>query len=176
MFGDLFRQRRFEALVRAHNDELWRLGYYLSRDPMVAEDLVQETFLRAWRAFDELREAATAKAWLYTILRREHARLYERQRPDTSDDETLFDRQEDPAPGPEDFGQIDELRTLIMELPTKYREPLVLQVIGGFSTEEIGAMTGQSANAVQVQVFRARQKLKEKLKNSSPREVRHGLS
>ena len=56
------RQQQFEALVRAHSGELYRYAYWLSSDGALAQDLVQETFLRAWRSLDGLRETVAAKA------------------------------------------------------------------------------------------------------------------
>ena len=66
------RQQQFEGLVRAHSGELYRYAYWLCGQDALAQDLVQETFLRAWRSLDALRDDVAAKAWLATILRREH--------------------------------------------------------------------------------------------------------
>jgi len=79
------KQRQFDALVRTLSGDLYRYAYWLCRDNALAQDLLQETFLRAWRSIDSLRESDAAKAWLVTILRREHARLYERKTPQVSD-------------------------------------------------------------------------------------------
>ena len=79
------KQRQFDALVRSLSGDLFRYAYWLCGDEALANDLVQETFLRAWRALGDLRDTAAAKAWLITILRREHARLYERKTPQFSD-------------------------------------------------------------------------------------------
>ena len=79
------RQRQFDALVRAHSGDLYRYAYWLCGDSALAQDLTQEAFLRAWLSLDSLRETDAAKAWLITILRREHARLYERKSFDTTD-------------------------------------------------------------------------------------------
>ncbi|WP_411431513.1 sigma factor, partial [Aeromonas enteropelogenes] len=67
------KQTKFEALVHALHGDLYRYAYWLTRDPAVAEDLVQETFLRAWKAIDTLLDDKAAKSWLITILRRENA-------------------------------------------------------------------------------------------------------
>lgn len=56
------RQRRYEALVDAFYKDIFRYAYWLSRSRQQAEDLTQETFMRAWRAFDSLQSPATAKA------------------------------------------------------------------------------------------------------------------
>ena len=74
------RDARFEQLVNAYSGWLYRYAYWLTSDRNAAEDLVQETFLRAWRFLDSLQDEGSAKSWLTTILRRENARKYERKR------------------------------------------------------------------------------------------------
>jgi len=71
------KQSQFDALVRATSGDLYRFAFWLCGNEALAHDLTQEAYLRAWRSLDNLRETAAAKAWLITILRREHARLYE---------------------------------------------------------------------------------------------------
>ena len=70
------RGRRFERLCEPLRPDVYRFAFWLSRNPAVAEDVVQETLLRAWRSIDSLAEDGKARAWLLTIARREHARLY----------------------------------------------------------------------------------------------------
>ncbi|MBL8300827.1 MAG: sigma-70 family RNA polymerase sigma factor [Rhodanobacteraceae bacterium] len=153
------RQHQFDALVRAHNGDLYRYAYWLCGDPALAQDLTQETLLRAWRSLDALRETDAAKAWLITILRREHARLYERKSFDTTDigELELDDRD---SLTPEQLGEDSIVRAAMLQLEPKYREPLLLQVLGGFSCEEIARELGLGSAAVMTQLFRARQKLK----------------
>ncbi|MEO7326298.1 MAG: sigma-70 family RNA polymerase sigma factor [Dokdonella sp.] len=167
------RQQQFEALVRAHSSELYRYAYWLCGQDALAQDLVQETFLRAWRSLDGLRENVAAKAWLTTILRREHARLYERKPMPTTDitDLELCDT----APGPEHLGEDSVVRAAIAKLEEKYREPLVLQVLGGFSCAEIARQLDITEAAVMTQVFRARQKLKALLEGGEKEAVLYGL-
>lgn len=69
--NDMDRQRKYEALVRAYHRDLYRYAYWLCKDCSIAEDLVQETCLRAWKSLDSLLDEKAAKAWLITILRRE---------------------------------------------------------------------------------------------------------
>jgi RNA polymerase sigma-70 factor (ECF subfamily) len=167
------RQQQFEALVRAHSTELYRYAYWLCGQDALAQDLVQETFLRAWRSLDALRENIAAKAWLTTILRREHARLYERKAMPTTDIADL--ELHDDAPGPEDLGEDSVLRAAIAKLEPKYREPLVLQVLGGFSCTEIARQLDITEAAVMTQVFRARQKLRALLEGRDTEAEPHGL-
>jgi RNA polymerase sigma-70 factor (ECF subfamily) len=143
----------FEALVKAYSAELYRYGYWLARDRFTAEDLVQETFARAWNGWRALRDPKAAKKWLYTILRNEHARLYERKRLDIIEDQDL-DLIEDRRLGA--ASAEFELREALRALPPSYREPLVLQVIGGFSCEEIAKIMELTPGATMTRLSRAR--------------------
>ncbi len=168
------RQRQFEALTRAHTGDLYRFAYWLCGQDALAQDLVQETMLRAWKSLDALREAEAAKPWLFTILRREHARHHERRQLDTV--ELNEGIPEDAAwASPERHGDAAELREAMSKLPHKYREPLLLQVLGGMSCDEIACELDQQPGAVMTQLFRARQKLKSMLQGDHA-EVQHGLS
>ena len=160
------KQTRYEALVKALHGDLFRYAYWLCNEKQVAEDLVQETFLRAWRALDSLKDEKAAKSWLITILRRENARRFERKRFDMSDYEeaTITDTQ---STSTEQEIENHWLRDKIASLPEEYREPLVLQVVGGFSGEEIAHMLALNKNTVMTRLFRARNQLKEAL-NDEP--------
>ncbi len=159
--ADTTARQRYEAMVRELSPDVYRYAFWLCRDRNLAEELVQETFLRAWKAFDSLQEQAAAKSWLFTIVRREHARHYERKQLDIVDDV--------------DFGGVEggrgydtsteafALRRALQRLPEDYREPLILQVIGGYTSEEIAERIGCKPGAVMTRLFRARQKLREML-------------
>ncbi|MBI3575544.1 MAG: sigma-70 family RNA polymerase sigma factor [Gammaproteobacteria bacterium] len=159
-------QTRFEALAGAFAADLYRFAYWLCRDRHRAEDLVQETYLRAWRALDNLREERAAKGWLLTILRREYARGHERYRPPLVDDEPDRFAAEHGCPV-----ETLQLRRALAQLPEEYREPLLLQVLGGYSCEEIAQTLGISRAAVMTRLFRARQQLRAVLEESSSRPV-----
>ena len=75
----------FERLVAPWRDDLFRYVYWLCRDPDLADDVVQETMIRAFRSLDRLEDENAVKPWLLTIARREHARVYERKRFETRD-------------------------------------------------------------------------------------------
>ena len=158
------KQIRYEALVKALHTDLFRYAYWLCHEKQVAEDLVQETFLRAWRALDSLKDEKAAKSWLITILRRENARRFERKRLDMTDYEevAIADTQ---AIGSEQEVENHWLRDKIAQLPEEYREPLVLQVIGGFSGDDIAKMLDLNKNTVMTRLFRARNQLKDALDN-----------
>jgi len=146
-------------LFESMRPDLLRFAHWLARDRSLAEDIVQESLLRAWRSRDTLKDRGAARAWLLTIVRREHARLYERKRLElVSLDEALESQAPAKATDPE--GDLFTLRNAIMKLPIEYREPLLLQVVGGFSTDEIARELALSSTAVLTRLFRARNKLR----------------
>ena len=154
------KQVRYELLVKALHGDIYRYAYWLCNNKHIAEDLVQETFLRAWRALDSLKDEKAAKSWLITILRRENARRFERKRFEMSEYEeaTISDVH---ATSNEQEIENHWLREKIAQMPEEYREPLVLQVIGGFSGDEIASLLSLNKNTVMTRLFRARNQLKE---------------
>jgi RNA polymerase sigma-70 factor, ECF subfamily len=157
--SDNSRKRRYEALVESYYQDVYRYAYWLARNQAVAEDLVQETFLRAWRSFDSLQSDGAAKAWLFTILRRENARMYERYRPDLVDIDDVSIAEDDQNE-PDQRQKLSELHEAIMKLEKEYRDPLMLQVVGGFSGKEIADILDLNNNTVMTRLFRARSKLR----------------
>ncbi|MDZ7769522.1 MAG: sigma-70 family RNA polymerase sigma factor [Woeseiaceae bacterium] len=154
------RKRRFEQLVGVLRRDMYRYAAWLSRDPGIAEDVVQESMLRAWKSLEALRDDAAAKQWLLTIVRRENARYFERKRLETVDIDDLTPAQSAMiADG--DTSELDEVRQAIYRLEDDYREPLVLQVLLGYSTKEIAELIGIKPGAVLTRLHRARIKLKE---------------
>ena len=160
--SDSSRKQRYEALVDSYYQDVYRYAYWLARNQSVAEDLVQETFLRAWRSFDSLQSDGAAKAWLFTILRRENARMYERYRPDLVDIDDVSIAEDDHNE-PDQRQKLSELHQAIMTLEKEYRDPLMLQVVGGFSGKEIADILDLNNNTVMTRLFRARSKLRDML-------------
>jgi len=158
--SDMDKQRKYEALVRAYHRDLYRYAYWLCKDPTISEDLVQETCLRAWKSLDSLQDEKAAKSWLITILRRENARRFERKQFDLVD---IEDHGNDAKTSDDPHHQTQWVQAQIMKLEEEYREPLFLQVVGGFSGEEIGDILGLNKNTVMTRLFRARNQLKELL-------------
>lgn len=149
---------RFERLINQHRADLFRYAFWLSKDAALAEDVVQDAMLRAWRSLDSLRDDQAAKPWLLTIVRRENARFFERKRLETVDIDELVG-----APtmqlASEDETDSHDLREAIAKLDDDYREPLVLQVVMGYSTKEIADVMGLSNGAVLTRLHRARKRL-----------------
>ena len=154
------RRRRFDRLVAVYHADMYRYAAWLCRDRAIAEDVVQEAMLRAWRSLEALRDDAAAKQWLLTIVRRENARYFERKRLETIDIDNLTASQA-ALLAEEPDEKLNELRESIFELEDDYREPLVLQVLMGYSTSEIGELMGLKQGAVLTRLHRARLKLKD---------------
>ena len=154
------RRRRFDEIVGAYHADMHRYAAWLSRDRAVAEDVVQEALLRAWKSLDALRETAAAKQWLLTIVRRENARYFERKRLETIDIDNLSAAQSAEIAETSD-PRVDDMREAIFRLEDDYREPLVLQALLGYSTAEIAELMELKQGAVLTRLHRARHKLKE---------------
>ena len=164
--AELMRRERFDRVISVLHKDMYRYATWLSRDPGVAEEVVQEALLRAWNSLDALREDGAAKSWLLTIVRRENARHFERKRLETVDIDSLTPAQaamvaeaEDPA--------VADMRQAIFRLDDDYREPLVLQVLMGHSTREIGELMGITQGAVLTRLHRARLKLKDEVEKEA---------
>ena len=151
-------QQRFVTLAQESLPDLYRYAFWLSRDPALAEDLVQACLLRAWRSFGSLRAHNAAKSWLFTILHREHARQFERMEPQCVTNDDLHARYDCYLDTSND-SCTTELRRAIFELETQYREPLVLQALMGCTAREIAAVMGISTSAVLTRLSQARKRL-----------------
>jgi RNA polymerase sigma-70 factor (ECF subfamily) len=154
------RRQRFDQYVAIYHQDMYRYAAWLCRDRAIAEDVVQEAMLRAWKSLDALREETSAKQWLLTIVRRENARYFERKRLETVDIDNLTASQAALLAEQAD-DQLDSMREAIFELEDDYREPLVLQVLMGYSTQEIATQMGLKQGAVLTRLHRARLQLKE---------------
>ena len=130
----------------------------------MAEDVVQEACLRAWKSWSELRDPAQAKAWLMTIVRNEFARAFSRKKPEVDVDGL----DESQLPAVPSFEGGLETAQMVARLPETYREPLLLQVLGGFTCGEIAGMLGTSEGAVMTRLTRARQALRRQYTEGAP--------
>ena len=154
-------EARFNSLVAVHMEDLKRYGYWLTGDRSIADDLVQETLMRAWKSLHKLQKVEAAKGWLLTILRRENARRFERKQHQYSDipAEELSDGHRDYDTSTEAF----VLRQALEEMDSEYQEPLLMQTMGGYSQKEIALKLGISVGGAGTRLFRARKKLREAL-------------
>jgi RNA polymerase sigma-70 factor (ECF subfamily) len=164
--ADLVRRKRFDQIVSVYHQDMYRYAAWLCRDKAIAEDVVQEAMLRAWKSLEALRDDAAAKPWLLTIVRRENARYFERKRLETVDIDNLTASQAALlAEQPDD--DLGDMRQAIYALDDDYREPLVLQVMMGYSTNEIAETMDLKQGAVLTRLHRARAKLREAMQEGA---------
>ncbi len=150
------RHDEFRDIVRSHEARLYRYAYRLCRDRFLAEDLVQDTLERAWRAWTSMRDRASVTPWLLIILRNESARHFARGRPwrATEDVASLE------IPARDDGHALREALAIVADLPILWQEPLLLQVLGGLTSREIAQALGTTEGAVQTRLSRARRALR----------------
>jgi len=152
-------QERFRRLVLPHMDAAYSFARYLSRDASLAEDLVQDAFLRAFKGFAGFR-GGDPKAWLFAIVRSSHL-TWARSRGATL--QAVPDEFEDtPAEGdtPEEAllrqGEVETVRGAIEALPEPFRETLVLRELEEMSYREIAEITQAPIGTVMSRLARAR--------------------
>src|SRR5262252_668903 len=130
----------FEELIRAHARLVWASVYGWVRDPAWTEDLVQETFLKAWEAIRDLRQPEAFRGWLLAIARR----LSWRQAEVAGRTDLVAEVPEKPAPVAADDPEEarEEVQKALARLPERYRVPVTLHFLNGLEYGAIGKVTG----------------------------------
>ena len=172
----------FEAEALASLDSLYRAALRLTRVPADAEDLVQETYLKAFRSADRFQPGTNLRAWLFTILHNTALnRARDRARDTVAVDSEIVDRAADaPAPGglsgvaetPESLLIRDtlapELQSAIDALPGAFRQAVWLRDVEEFSYAEIAGMLSIPIGTVMSRISRGRHMLFERLNHLRP--------
>jgi RNA polymerase sigma-70 factor (ECF subfamily) len=154
----------FEQLYRLHAGRVYALCLRLAADPVVARELTQDTFVKAWEALPRFRAEASLSTWLHRIAVNA---MLERRRGEQRRTARVS------LAGDEDEGEMDvagivlapdvataiDLERAIAALPPGVRRAFVLHDVEGFTHEEIATMTGLAAGTLRAQLFRARQLL-----------------
>jgi RNA polymerase sigma-70 factor (ECF subfamily) len=169
----------FEAEALASLDSLYRAALRLTRVPADAEDLVQETYLKAFRAAESFEPGTNMRAWLFTILHNTaRNRFRDRARDTVAVDSDVVDRAAElPPPG----GIVEtpetrliretlapDLQAALGELPDAFREAVWLRDVEEFSYAEIAAMLSIPLGTVMSRISRGRRLLFQKLKHLRP--------
>jgi RNA polymerase sigma-70 factor (ECF subfamily) len=164
----------FDEIVRRYTSRMVNLAYQIVGDREMAQDIAQETFLRAYKSASRYREISKFSTWLYTIainlcrneLRRRKFRMYslegmaeredeDKLRIDIADESMKPDRDLERK----EIGRI--VREAVAMLPEKFRTPLVLRDIQDLTYEEIGGILDLPEGTVKSRINRARQRVKE---------------
>ena len=153
----------FSDIYRQYEPKVYGFLLSLSRDPVLAEELTQETFYRAFLHIDRYEERCELLTWLCQIGKNAYFKEFRRQK--------RFDRQKelpvDPDAGTgqnpaELYAKKEELQRLrrhLEQLPEPYREVLTLRTYGELSYREIGALYGRTETWARVTCYRAKEKL-----------------
>jgi RNA polymerase sigma-70 factor, ECF subfamily len=156
-------------LIRRHQQRLYQIAYRLLRDPLEAEDALQEVFLKVYENAHRYEPRATVSAWLNRITANHCLNLLRKLRPqDSLDADTapeVVDPQASPLQALEEQDLSRRLEELLNALPENQRRALVLKRFGGLSYEEIAAEMNLSPQAVDGLLKRARQFLKKALQD-----------
>jgi RNA polymerase sigma-70 factor (ECF subfamily) len=157
--------QRFDELIEVHLDAAYNLARWLTRNPHDAEDLVQESALRAWKAFAGFR-GGSARAWFLTIVRNTcYTFLKDRRRLDEFDESLHTPEQSVPQPEMALLRNADaaRVREALESLPMEFREAIVLRELEGMSYKEIAEVAGVPIGTVMSRLARGRQQLQQKL-------------
>jgi RNA polymerase sigma-70 factor, ECF subfamily len=172
-------QARFTELAMEHMPSLYSAALRLTRNPADAEDLVQETYLRAYRGFGGFTEGTNLRAWLYRILTNTYINSYRaaKRRPEIADVEDVEDLYLYHRLGPSGDGPSgrsaeeealasftdDEVKAAIESLPDVFRIAVLLADVEGFSYKEIAEITDVPIGTVMSRIHRGRRALQKAL-------------
>jgi RNA polymerase sigma-70 factor (ECF subfamily) len=168
-------QEEFEAIALEHFDALYNTAMRLTRNPGEAQDLVQETYLKAYRFFHRFEPGTNVKAWLFTILRNTYINVYRKTvRQQQIDFEQVVPLYAAPSTASEwaDRGSVEEMlrhvvqddvKRALDDLPEEYRLVVLLADLEDFSYKEIAAIVGCPVGTVMSRLFRGRRLLRKSL-------------
>lgn len=174
----------FEEVALEHMDALYGAALRLTRSPKDAEDLVQDTYLKAFRFFDSFEKGTNLKAWLFkiqtnTFINRYRRKVKEREVAETPPEEVVLDRfvsseqvRAVQDPEGEFFGRLlsDEVVEALDQVPVDFRMVVILADIQGFSYKEIAEIVGCPVGTVMSRLFRGRRILQKHLYEYAIRE------
>jgi RNA polymerase sigma-70 factor (ECF subfamily) len=162
------RRQRFEAEALPFMRALYGAAYHMTRNVDDAQDLVQETFVRAWRGFHRFQPGTNLRAWLFTILARARTDALRRRRRRPAEVELLG---EGPsvAPAQERLASgIEDLERALAGLPETYRTAVVLRDVHDLSYKEIAEALDVALGTVMSRLHRGRALLREALSGGTP--------
>lgn len=146
----------FATLIRRYQPDVFRFVVHLARDPTIAEDITQETFVRVFRSLHRYRGEARFTTWLFSIARncaldearrggrrrRLEQHLYEREVPEVAESSTAV-----------------EVKEALASLPLELLEPVVMVDVFGLSYQEVARIVGVAEGTVKSRIHRGRQQL-----------------
>jgi RNA polymerase sigma-70 factor (ECF subfamily) len=163
-------QARFEEDALQYARQLYSAAVRMTRNPQDAEDLVQETFLKAYRAYDSFEEGTNLKAWLYRILTNTFINKYraDSRRPRESELGDVEDLYSGEASRSAEERVLDglveeDIKRAVEELPEIFRIPVLLADLEGFSYKEIAEILDIPIGTVMSRLHRGRKAMQKRL-------------
>ncbi len=169
------KQRAFEGEALAHADLLYNFALRMTGNPADADDLVQETYLKAYRFWDKYEQGTNIRAWLFRILKNSYINRYrkESKEPDTVDYDEIknfYTSIRDESTDANDlqeavFGNLldDDVSTAVSQLPEDFRTVVILCDIEGLTYEEIAQFVDCPLGTVRSRLHRGRKLLQVRL-------------
>jgi RNA polymerase sigma-70 factor (ECF subfamily) len=149
-------RRLIESAIETHADSMYRVAFRLSGNRDQAEEIVQETFIGAWKGIYQLRDRDKLKSWLFGILRHQYYQSIEKTKRLPK-----LEILDDPiAPMNCNQDLQEQVQQAIAELEEEYRLPILLVSMEGWSTQEAAEFLGIPQGTVLSRLHRARQRLK----------------
>ncbi len=156
----------FEAEAMQHINDLYRTALRLTRSRIDADDLVQETYMQAWKSFDQYEPGTNCRAWLYKILfnKYDHHRrkMITRAKYVTEADELVFELSPGTEPVPESLTDREVINAL-NALPEHYRSVVLLADVHEFDYKEVAEILQIPIGTVMSRLSRARTRLRQAL-------------
>ena len=177
-------QSAFEALTLPFLDDMYGAALRLTRNERDAEDLVQETYLKAYRSFHQFKEGTNCRAWMFRILTNTFINLYRRR----TKERDILDRQEcgalhnslvcleslDRYSNPErelvNWGLSDDVQRALEDVPEDFRETVILSDLRGLSYKEVTDQMGTPIGTVMSRLYRGRRILRDALESFAIKE------
>lgn len=147
----------------SHLPALRAFALSLTREGAAADDLVQDTIVKAWTNMDKFQTGTNLRAWLFTILRNTFYSSRRKTKREVSDTDGLHAARQATKPDHDGRLAMNDFRTAFARLPDEQREALILVGASGFSYEEAASMTGVAVGTVKSRANRGRRKLAELL-------------
>lgn len=162
------RRLQYEQWVCAYAHELYRFAYRLTGNHQVTEDLVQETFVEAWRSLENQREPGKARAWLFQILRFRYAHFIRdtKHRLQTTPLGEGVDAVNRDKPLADAAGEREEMQAALNSLAPEIRETFLMVFMQGYKCREVAADMHVPLGTVLSRLSRARSSLRKSLQES----------
>jgi RNA polymerase sigma factor (sigma-70 family) len=177
-YSDLEKHRVFDKEFMPHIDSMYNFAFRLTNDEDDANDLVQDTYLKAFRFINSFSQGTNAKAWLFRILKNSFINDFRKKskepaKVDYQDVETTYNSEEDAETNQTVDLRVESVQDLIGDeianalnaLPVDFRTVIILCDVEGFTYEEMAKILDIPIGTVRSRLHRARMLLKEKLKS-----------